>query len=325
MPKVTKITKNQDQQPEDRITDFLARIARKPANTQRMITLSELSYIHRRKHPDGTPYAPTTNRTLISDYRARIRAELGENTPVLHWFRYSTERVKEYKQHQAEQREDRHRGQRPIDAHKHTEAAVVLLEYTNMINWSIPAAIAGVIALTGRRSYEVGCVGTMTADPDDNGRVIFTGQTKTRDAERAAAAYSIPVLARRDLVLDTLGRLRESKDTNRNGYDTIGPTAPNKPFSQRWGKEIGQWSKRIFRDENGEAIAPRELREAYAAIAHAWYAPRKISALQYYNEVLGHQSGDLDTSAFYMAFYLADWEPPAKVVDLEQRRSRQRD
>lgn len=283
---------DQDQQ----IEAFLARLREKTPRSQRMTALSELSRIHRRKHADGTPYAATTNRRLISSYRNAIRAQLGETSPLLKTFRYSPARVAVYKEHQREERETQHRNQRPIDAHRHVEAAVVLLEYTCMIDWSIPAAIAGVIALTGRRSYEVGCVGTMTPDPEDEQRVIFGGQTKTRDAERAAVTYSIPVLDRRDLVLEALGRLRQSID----------PETPNKPFSQRWGKDIGQQAKKIFHDGNRQPIIPRELREAYAAIAHAWFAPKTISVLQFYNEILGHQSQDLDTTAFYMAFYVEE-------------------
>lgn len=285
---------------QDQIAKFLDRVTGRPVKSQRMIALSELSRIHRRKHPDGTPYATTTNRRLITDYRAAIRATLGDDAALLHTFRYSPARVSEYKQHQAEQREERHRNQRPLNAAKHVDTASVFLEYTMMLNWSIPAAIAGVIALTGRRPYEVGCVGHFAADPDHDQQVIFSGQTKTRDEGRAETAYAIPVLARRDLVLEAVDRLRQELD----------PATPNKVFAQRWGRYYGEQAKQYFRDDDGKVILPRELREAYAAIAHRWFASPKISAVQYYNEVLGHQPLDLDTTLFYFAFYLTDEDQP---------------
>jgi hypothetical protein len=156
--------------------------------------------------------------------------------------------------------------------------------------------MAGVIALTGRRPYEVGCVGGFDPDPADPTRVLFGGQTKTRDDERAALVYSIPVLAERDLVLETLARIREKVD----------PELDNKVYSQRFGKEVGIVAKRTFSDVNSDPIIPRELREAYAAVAYHKFASRKISEVQYYNEVLGHQGTDLNTSLFYFAFYVVD-------------------
>lgn len=280
----------------DRIAGFIERLAGKPEKTQRMIALSELSRIHRRKHPDGSPYAPTTNRRLITEYRTAIREALGEDAPLLSTFRYSPARVAEYKQHQAEQRNIQHENQRPLNASKHVDAATFLLGYTLNRHWSVPAAIVGVIALTGRRPYEVACVGQFDPDPDNDQQILFAGQTKTRDTDRAVESYTIPVLARRDLVLDAVGRLRAALD----------PETPNKTYSQRWGKEVAEHAKRNFHDTEGQPIVPRELREAYASVAYDRYAPRTSTAVHYYNQILGHKELDLDTSLFYFAFYLTD-------------------
>jgi len=282
---------------QEQIDRFVAKVRDADEQKARMIALSELSMIHRRKNPaTGEPYHSTTNRRLITDYRNSLREALGENAPVLHWLRYSAARVTEYRQHQQEQREEQHRNQRPLNAQEHVERAVTLLDYTTRLRWSTAAAIAGVIALTGRRPYEVGCVGGFDPDPADPTRVIFGGQTKTRDDERAAAVYSIPVLAERDLVLESVARIREKVD----------PELENKVYSQRFGKEVGIVAKRTFGDMNSDPIIPRELREAYAAVAYHKFASRKISEVQYYNEVLGHQGTDLNTSLFYFAFYVVD-------------------
>jgi len=284
---------------KEQIEGFVAKVRNADTDEQRvrMIALSELSKIHRRiNQQTGEFYAPTTNRSLITEYRNIIKAELGEEATVLKTLRYSAARVAEYRQHQQEQREEQHRNQRPLDGQEHIERAVALLNYNVRVRWSSAAAIAGVVALTGRRPYEVGCVGGFEPDPTDAARVLFCGQTKTRDVERAAAAYSMPVLAERALVLETVSRIREAVDSN----------LENKVYSQRFGKEVGIVAKRTFSDRNGEPIVPRELREAYATVAYRKFASRKISEVQFYNEVLGHQGTDLNTSLFYFAFYVVD-------------------
>lgn len=295
---------------QDRIDAFVARLADRPEKSQRMIALSELSRIHRRHHEDGTPYAPTTNRRLISDYRTRIKEVLGGEAPVLNTFRYSPQRVEEYNQHQRDARDEKFDNQRPLDSDAHVHAAVAMLESVKLVtrHWkrttraqglssdTIALAIVCVVALTGRRTYEVACTGTMEPVAGDDHLVTFGGQTKTRDAERAEQTFSFPVLARRDLVLEALAWLRT----------VIDPTMPNRKFSQRWSKDLGIQSKTIFQDNNDEPIVPRELREAYAAIAYDRFATKKTAAIKYYNQVLGHKAQDYDTSLFYFAFHLQD-------------------
>jgi telomere resolvase len=281
------------------IDNFVTKVRNAGSDEQRvrMMALSELSKVHRRINPQTNErYAPTTSRSLITEYRNVIKAELGENASVLDTFKYSAARVTEYRQHQQEQREERHHNQRPLNAEEHIERAVALLNYNLRVRWSNAAAIAAVVALTGRRPYEAGCVSSFAADPDDATRIIFAGQTKTREAERAATPYSIPVLAERDLVLEAVARIRERVD----------PTLDNKTYSQRFGKEVGLAAKRAFSDMDNAPITPRELREAYSAVAYRKFASRKISEVQFYNEVLGHQGTDLNTSLFYFAFYVVD-------------------
>lgn len=283
----------------ERIDRFVTNVRNAGSDEQRVHTavFAELSDIHQRANPKtGEPYALTTNRSLITGYRNVIKAELGEDSSVLEKFKHSAACVAEYRQHQREQREERHRNQRPLNTHEHIERAVALLSYNAKVRWANAAAIAGVVAMTGRRPYEVGCVGSFEPDSADASRVMFSGQTKTRETERAASAYSIPVLAERDLVLETVSRIREEVDS------TLG----NKTYSQRFGKEVGIVTKRTFIDADGQPIIPRELREAYAAVAYCKFAHRTITEVQFYNEILGHQGTDLNTSLFYFAFYVSD-------------------
>lgn len=302
---------------QKRIDAFVARLADRPEKSQRMIALSELSRIHRRHHEDGTPFAPTTNRRLISDYRTKIKEVLGEDAPVLNTFRYSPQRVEVYNQHRRDARDEKFENQRPVDSYIHIHRATATLDWVKIMThrWTrtkrsqglssstVAAAIVAVVALTGRRTYEVACTGTMEPVAGDDHLVTFGGQTKTRDAERAEQTYTFPVLDRRDLVLETVAWLRT----------VIDPTMPNRQFSQRWSKDLGTQSKTIFQDSNDEPIVPRELREAYAAIAYDRFATKKTAAVKYYNQVLGHKEQDYETSLFYFAFHLQDRPDDAPV------------
>ena len=124
---------------KEQIEGFVAKVRNADTDEQRvrMIALSELSKIHRRiNQQTGEFYAPTTNRSLITEYRNIIKAELGEEATVLKTLRYSAARVAEYRQHQQEQREEQHRNQRPLDGQEHIERAVALLNYNVRVRWS---------------------------------------------------------------------------------------------------------------------------------------------------------------------------------------------
>jgi hypothetical protein len=204
---------------------------------------------------------------------------------------YSDARTKDYRAHQVGGRQEKHRNLRPVVAREFIESAEQLLDSVVNGGWSYPAAIAGVCALTGRRPYEVGCTGVFNPDfrPD---YIKFSGQAKTRDAERAAEVYTFPVLGSRDLVLKTVAMIRAN----------ISPKLDNTEFSQSYAKLTGRMSKRVFHDAHGEPIIPRDLREAYSAIAVRRFAPSSVSDVQFINDILGHQEDTLDTTLYYIGF-----------------------
>ncbi|MBF6202160.1 protelomerase family protein, partial [Nocardia cyriacigeorgica] len=142
----------------------------------------------------------------------------------------------------------KHNHLRMVNAREYIAAGEELLTY-NLERWSNAAAIAGVCALTGRRPFEVGCIGHFAPDPERARRIDFSGQAKTRDTERANAVYSIPVLGDRQLVLDTVAQLR----------NRIDPNMKNSRFSQRYAKEYGRKATETFHDIDGEPIIPRYL------------------------------------------------------------------
>ncbi|MEV4241704.1 protelomerase family protein [Nocardia sp. NPDC049737] len=259
-----------------------------------MIALSELSWIHNRRKPDGEKFSVLTTRKLIIAYRNAIREAFGEEAAILETLRYSPARADDFKAHQIETREARHRDQRPLDAEEHVESALLLLGHAVKMRWSTPAAIAGLCALTGRRPYEVTCTGRFVPVAGNRHEIIFSGQAKTRDDERAAAPFTIPVLGDRELILEAIEMLRGKIDVDMD----------NKTFSQRYAKEIGLQSKKAFKDAEGNPLKPSDLRDAYAIIAYEEFAPKKVSSVQFMNDILGHKSEYLDTTLYYISFYL---------------------
>lgn len=280
---------------EQRIAVFVGRMKALPEEKRRMSVLAELSWIHNRKKPDGEKYSAMVNRKVITAYRDAIRKEFGDTSPLLEWMRYSEARTDEYKEHQATELEAKHRSQRPIDADEFVDSGLVMLGSALRMRWSTAAAIAALCALTGRRPYEVAVTGHFRPDPDYNHQVLFSGQAKTRDAARSAMEFPIPVLGDRDLILEGIEKVQS----------TIGDREmENKVFSQRFAKEIGIQSKKVFEDGHGNPIKPSDLREAYAAVAHYEFAPKNISVIQYMNDVLGHKTDQLTTTLYYIGFYV---------------------
>jgi hypothetical protein len=279
---------------DQRIAEFIAKVADLSKDQLRMKALSELSWIHnRRKKGDdekGEKFSPLTNRKLIIAYRNAIVEKFGENSELLKYLRYSDARTEEYKEHQAEQRDIKHRDVRPLDAEEYVNAALIALGHCLKIRWSTPAAIAALCALTGRRPAEIGLTAQFVPVPGNRHEAVFTGQLKTRDEERAEASYVIPILGDRDLIIEGMEMMRTKVDQN---IDT-------KAFNAKYGKEIGIQSKRAFKDAEGEPIKPADLREAYAAVAFYQFAPKRVTEIQYKCDILGHKF--MDVTLDYLGF-----------------------
>ncbi|WP_282781903.1 protelomerase family protein [Nocardia sp. CC201C] len=277
---------------EQRIAEFVARVADMDPKQLRMTALAELSWIHNRRKPDGQKYSALTNRNLIAAYRHALAEKFGEYSPASKYLRYSPARKEEYDKHQAEARKAKHQDVRPLDPDVYVDTALVLLGEVMMGRWSNPKAIAALCALTGRRPVEVALRGTFAPVPDNRYQVVFSGQAKTRDAERATAPYTIPILGDRDLILEAIEKLRTEIDQN----------IDNKQFSAKYNKEIGLASKKAFHDCDGKPLIPSDLREAYAAVAYYEYAERNVLDIAYKCEILGHKF--MDTTLDYLGFYI---------------------
>ncbi|MFE3229854.1 protelomerase family protein [Nocardia sp. NPDC059228] len=277
---------------EQRIAEFVEKVADMPPERLHMVALAELSWIYNRKKSDGHKFSVWTNRNLVIAYRQAIAEKFGEESPVLQYLKYSPTRVKEYQAHQAEAREVKHHNVRPLDPDEYVETALLLLGDVMLMRWSNPKAIAALCALTGRRPVEVALRGHFTPDPDNRHQLIFSGQVKTRDDERTAAAYAIPVLGDRDLILAAIEKLRTEVPQN----------IDNKAFSAKYNKEIGLASKKAFKDVDGNPLIPSDLREAYATVAYFEFGDRNVLDIAYKCKVLGHKF--MDTTLDYLGFYI---------------------
>ncbi|WP_083874742.1 protelomerase family protein [Nocardia paucivorans] len=275
---------------EDRITAFVERMSGMSPDKWRMAALSELSWIHNRRKANGEKYSELTNRKLIIAYRNAIIEKFGERSKLLDYLRYSDARIDEYHAHQEAARETRHRNVRPLDADHYVTSAMLLLGNCLRLRWSTNAAIAALCALSGRRPVEIALTGKFTPTPGTRHEVVFSGQAKTKDDERAEAPYVIPILGDRALFLEGIERLRAEIDM------TMDP----KKFNSRHAKEIGIQSKRVFKDLDGKPIMPSDLREAYAAVSFYEFAPKQVTEIRYKGDVLGHKT--LDPTLDYLGF-----------------------
>ncbi len=159
--------------------------------------------------------------------------------------------------------------------------------------------ILGLCALTGRRTFEVGCSATFTAM--GRNRVNFAGQAKTRDRENGDSAYSIPVLTdNATKVVDTLATIRADKP------DLTGLSSEQ--FHNRCAKDLHKRAQ-VFSEVFSDNVAkPKDLRPAYAEIAWLLVDERRTGKALFLARVLGHGDRDLLTAQSYDDFVILDPE-----------------
>ncbi|WP_159080847.1 protelomerase family protein [Nocardia suismassiliense] len=278
---------------QERIAAFIDRLRELPTEKARSgAALHELYWIHTRKKRDGKRYSPDVNRKVIIAYRDAIRAAFGEDAPVLKTMHYSKARTDDYNARLVAFRTRKHHNLRPVNASEYITAGEEFIAKVVNESWSNAKAIAAVCGLTGRRPFEIACTGHFAPDPARPHYILFSGQAKTRDADRAQMTYSFPVLGARDHILTAVAKLRENFD----------PNMSNSEFSQGWAGDINKYARQVFHDAHGEEIKPRDLREAYVAIAVQLFAPSDVSDIQFMNTILGHKPGSLDTTTYYIGF-----------------------
>lgn len=302
---------------EDRIDGFLAKLAargRRDVAGIRALCLGERNFLKNAKYvkrgddPDDkrseTTLALTSRHKLLTGYRNAIRERFGENHPALDYMVLSDAEQEERNAAGREAVVARHVDRRPI-----SPDTLIELARESLINrTSIPALAiaAALIVVTGRRPIEILLTGNFkkVRKPDASlfdgtvkkrFSVLFSGQAKTKGAENAQnEAYEIPTLIDPSLIVDAFKYLRRR-------YNCEGLT-PQQVGNRAW-KELGKYAKARYRDRDGLAIKPSELRAAYATIAYERLAPMKTSWNAYTARILGHSTNDLVTSFSYDQFY----------------------
>ena len=153
------------------------------------------------------------------------------------------------------------------------------------------ALALGLSLLTGRRITEV--LKTAKLTPLTPETMRFSGQLKTKGAEKSRDNYSIPVLADSAEIAGALARLRRAKD-----FSNYAEAQVNSLVSKESGIQCRRYFGAIIPD-----VKPKDLRALYAQIC--WDTVGQSSPklqLGYFAEILGHSEQDNTTAVSYMVF-----------------------
>lgn len=153
------------------------------------------------------------------------------------------------------------------------------------------ALALGLSLLTGRRITEV--LKTAQLTPLTPSTMQFSGQLKTKGAEKSRDNYLIPVLADSAEIAAALDRLRRSKDFSNYSESQINSLTS---------KETGIQCRRYFGTSIPD-VKPKDLRALYAQIC--WDTMGQDTPklqLGYFAEILGHSEQDNITAVSYLVF-----------------------
>jgi telomere resolvase len=170
----------------------------------------------------------------------------------------------------------------------------------------------GLALVSGRRPVELCVTGDFDATDGSlpAGHIWFSGQAKTRNAERADSAYVIPLLCDPHVFCEAFARFHTLKDFT--PYDAMvhGPEAALK-FKQ-YGTIFGDAYQHHFASLMPPKTTVRNLRDAYGLIAYATCrsADSNIAISLYLRNILGHDQALGETAMSYQKFYLAEFPPP---------------
>lgn len=249
--------------------------------------------------------ALTTARRTISTIRAAIRRQLGVNHPALASFKLQRADQDRVAQDYRTTLTARHSARKRLNATAHVSIALSILDRHQD---APPLELAGaLIAVTGRRPIEVlqdqTRQGDFRAGPPGSKRLIFGGQRKVK--RRKVRPYSIPILAPQRIVLAAIASLRARYNLRGKTAQQVGDRCWNSLGMYVAGEHARQLSPG-FHDADGGTLTPKELRAAYAAIAHDQEVRKgsRASYTVYAARVLGHKKDDLTTALSYDVFVL---------------------
>jgi hypothetical protein len=141
--------------------------------------------------------------------------------------------------------------------------------------------VIGIAITTGRRLAEVMKTGTFEVKTPST--LWFEGQVKGRT--RVVGRFEIPTLVRSFLVVDAVSKLRQRMDCRELEIEQVSQKY-SKPINDRLQEIYGEW---IEGREDRDRLVLHNLRHVYASIAVLWYAPDRVSLVNYKAEIQGHR------------------------------------
>jgi hypothetical protein len=254
-------------------------------------------------------YSDFTVHQKLTDYRNALRAANLE-TPFLTLMREPAKKMQANRTRQRQDVYERQGTQRPL----HNPDTIIARAEEMLGRESYAAMGLGIALLTGRRDYEVFVSGSFSIDDELPHWMVFSGQAKTRNAEKSRQWFRIPVLTDPQKIVDAIIRLRAIKDfsmfapVENMPEGRRGSYTPSQAFQNRVGKTLRETCTRYF-DQLIPSCVPHDLRKAYAVIAYDQFAPVDMSQSRFISEILGHDENDLGTAQSYQDFYLAEGDP----------------
>lgn len=288
----------------DAITNFIAQAVAVQRNKRKAQQLcrNELKMLY-------SQYSDFTVHQKLTDYRNALRLAKLE-TPFLTLMREPAKKMQSNRTRQRQDVYERQGTQRPL----HNPEGIIARAEEMLERESYAAIGLGIALLTGRRDYEVFVSGSFSIDDDQPFWMVFSGQAKTRNADKMRQWFRIPVLCDPEKIIQAVKRLRMVKDlTSFLPVENMpegrkAAYTPSQAFQNRVGKTLRETCTRYF-DQLIPSCTPHDLRKAYAVIAYDQFAPVDMSPSRFISEILGHDENDLGTAQSYQDFYLAEGDP----------------
>jgi hypothetical protein len=271
-----------------RISRFIETIRNVPTSEKKALS----GYVGMEKRELFKYYELLYVRSSLTEYRRAVREAYGDDHPVIKYLHLSKSDIAGTNDADRAQVRERKRNLIPIDADALIDKAIQLLDE------STPFAIAtGLVLLTGRRPYEIFKSGAIEKASDTHVRVV--GQAKLKTAPMVV--MTIPVLADVDRVIDAWAKLR----TMQWGKGRIADLPDSKTINAITGKPMNTVMVRFnMRDGYNGQLTPKDLRAAYAEIAHAYFGRKQTTKDLYFHDILGHSATDERSTGTYLRFCL---------------------
>lgn len=249
-------------------------------------------------------------RRCMTDYRSDVASTLGPRHPALAHLHLAESEQDIVNAIEREAVRARNNNRRALDPEAFVANALQALSSQKYIDVSV-----GLVALTGRRPHEVYSSGSIEAVAGERRQLLFSGQAKTKDAPTARTTYVIPTLTDSDAIIEAWNYVRRARPDLVN--------ADNAVVNSVVSKRMVVSSEEVFGRGDGYGatgrMTMRDLRSAYAEIAHSLYCPDNVVQARYFSNILGHALNDETSMYSYFKYYLLGEYAEAIIDDARSR------